>query len=231
MKETLRKIICLLAVLTCTVTFTGCNITINTGDKSSEKTEKSEDVKDKAEEDAEETEEAEEKETEAPEKETKTEFEAGTISGQTYTSDFAGVTIKIPDDWKFKSESDLDSLEDEVTEWDVWAESSSGSSLAICVETLSISTITVEKYISILEGMVEEQYKTQGLTVDEVKTTETTTIAGETYNIFELALKSNGMKMTQRYYIRKIGKYMVSILGTTIDGITETQEDLLGFIN
>lgn len=231
MKETLRKIICLLAVLTCTAAFTGCNITINTGDKSSEKSEASEKVKEEVEEEDEEDKINTSKNTEKPKKENKTEYEAGTINGQTYTSDFAGITMQIPDSWKFKSESDLESLEDEVTTWDVWAESTSGSSLALCVETLKISTITPEKYISILEGMVKEQYAAQGLTVDEIKTTETTVIAGETYNIFELTLKSNGIDMTQRYYIRKIGKYMISILGTTIDGITETQEDLLDFIS
>ncbi len=158
-------------------------------------------------------------------------YEQGYIDGNYYNSEFAEIRFEIPEEWKAQSDSELASMNEDGAVWEYMGESPDGASFGVCVEDTQSPLMSVRTYIEQLERTVRLPYAEQGISVLSTDVSKTASISGNLYNIFELKANSNGVDLTQRYYIRKKGKYMICILITTVDDLTLSQDELIAKIS
>lgn len=92
-----------------------------------------------------------------------------------------------------------------------------GNNVVLVMEDLSknsFTNITTKQYYEAVKSQLQAQTSVN-YTIGE---TSTAKIGGETYDVLSLTAKANGMTMSQNMYIRKVGKYMVCITITSVDG-------------
>ena len=154
-------------------------------------------------------------------------FSHGTWNGRTFTSDYAGLTLTLPDDdWTIASDEELAEIMDiddanlleqamirltNITDMQV-QNANTGASIILMFENLALNPaakdITVEEYAGILaDGLME--YEDYTYTVDE---TTTVTLCGKEY----LALPTHVAEydLDQTYLMRYEGDMMVDLILT-----------------
>lgn len=165
----------------------------------------------------------------------------GTIVGNTYTNDFAGIKFTKHKDWIFASDADLakllgiasDSfgydfeaaLEKTGSFFDMYVSFPTGSpNLSIAIEDLTVQfseSTTLEEYLdnlryglahSGLNYYFEEPYEKE--------------LCGETYMVLDASATYDSTEIFQRYYLRKKENYIIGItMSAQAENSFETMEN------
>lgn len=169
--------------------------------------------------------------------EEKVEFTRGTMSGNTYTSTFAGFKFSAPDDWTLATEEELNSMMDIAldntdanalakkylelsTVYDMIAMASDGSNVMIMYENLALSpggtSYTEADYAEAVKGQLDSSYA-----CGDVYTTE---LAGKTFTVMPASIYDG--QAYQEYFLLRVGNYMACIVFTSMtdpasSGMTE----------
>lgn len=166
----------------------------------------------------------------------------GVISGDEYENGFAGFTFTKPASWNYLTDEeisttvnagqemlDTDELEEELLEkasyYDMAANDASGNSVMVCYENTEISggrEYTAKEYLdSIKQGLksVAELDYTVG-DIEDVK------LGNETYKKLSATLSAQGVEVTQAYYAKAAGKYIVGVVVTCVDQDLSDIEDM-----
>lgn len=165
----------------------------------------------------------------------------GTIVGNTYTNDFAGIKFTKHKDWTFASDADLAqllgiasdgfgydfeaALEKTGSIFDMYVSFPTGSpNLSIAIEDLAVQfseSTTLEEYLdnlryglahSGLNYYFEEPYEKE--------------LCGETYMVLDASATYDSTEIFQRYYLRKKENYIIGItMSTQAENSFETMEN------
>lgn len=162
----------------------------------------------------------------------------GSISANTYSSDYTGITFNKPTSWKYSSDEELasfaesissntdysSSFEKTVTEngnvYEMMVkDSSTGSGAFIIYENLEItngSSISEEEYLDIVKSQME------GVSQAEYSFEESSEIklCGEKYLKGVFTAVSSGVEFEQVYYLRNIDGIMTVMVATLIGDYT-----------
>ncbi len=161
----------------------------------------------------------------------------GVIDGNVYTNEYIGLTFTKPDSWIYSTDEEIseimgatydlvDSSDYEaavsnlVSVFDMMArDPETGNNANIVFENLSLSSsedITVDEYIEISKANLTEALADFSFTFDN---TETVTLGGVEFTKLKCNATYMGvMNMNQFMYCTKLGKYMVVISVTIVDG-------------
>lgn len=160
-------------------------------------------------------------------------FERGTIESNVYHSDFAGLTFTKPDGWSFYTDEEIAAalgVEPEILEsgekFDASELSSTidfqavdpatGNNVNMTVEklnALNAATITIDDYITSFRDSLTAQF--QNISADFGDTTEVT-IGANTYKRISADITMSGVSMSQVYFLRKVGKYIMCVTLTSM---------------
>lgn len=165
----------------------------------------------------------------------------GTIVGNTYTNDFAGIKFTKHKDWTFASDADLAqllgiasdgfgydfeaALEKTGSIFDMYVSFPTGSpNLSIAIEDLAVQfseSTTLEEYLdnlryglahSGLNYYFEEPYEKE--------------LCGETYMVLDASATYDSTEIFQRYYLRKKENYIIGItMSAQAENSFETMEN------
>lgn len=164
------------------------------------------------------------------------EFERGTVSGDVFTSAYAGISLTAPAGWRFYSEKELmklmnlslellgtedlnKSLLELTVVYDAMVlDESTGNNVIIGYENLALEVpdpddYTVTDYISALDGQFALD-----LTTAHTKTAEEDIeLGGSTYRKVVYSIQRDTSSFQQYYYLRKIGNFIHMIIMTPRD--------------
>lgn len=178
------------------------------------------------------------------EQENKTvEFSMGSWSDNVYSNDFLGLKFKLPNGWKYSSDEEIAEMMNLGTEllndeqkaaaeisklnnayYMVANDPNTGDNISIISEKPAME-VTTEFYIN--------QLKTQLQNVNtinyEIGETSKETVAGKECDTLTVDASMSGVKMTQRYYIYKVDKYVVCIISTSTSGEQKINEIMKNF--
>lgn len=258
------------AALFTALLLTLCSFTACGDDSSSEKSDKSnsssstEETTAEKETEAETTEAEEENTSEADDKTTtaaddettsqpaaaeNTDFKRGSVDGDVYTSDFAGIKFTAPKDWTFAGDDyilsmmniSLDTVGDDlavnkaildqVAIYDAMCiDQSTGANVIIEFENLAKEVPDPDKYTvdDCIESL-DKQLSAMSAIEYEKKSTETVTLADQEYTrvIYKADVNANGISATmeQVFYVRREGKFLVCIIASN----GQSNEDMTTF--
>lgn len=196
-------------------------------------------VDDKAEDD-DKKDEATEPEDTTEAKPSKTKVSRGEINGDVYSNAFAGFTFTKPADWAYLTDDeiaqtvnlgqnvlDLNSIEEALSKaasiYDMSANDESGNSVMVCYENTMLTAfreITVEEYESIMKTNLAG---VEGITY-EYKSSEDVELGNATYRKILFSAEAQGVSMSQAYYARVVGKYVITVIITSSTEDIETME-------
>lgn len=178
------------------------------------------------------------------EQENKTvEFSMGSWSDNVYSNDFLGLKFKLPKGWKYSSDEEIaemmnlgaELLNDEQKAaaeisklnnayYMVANDPNTGDNISIISEKPAME-VTTEFYIN--------QLKTQLQNVNtinyEIGETSKETVAGKECDTLTVDASMSGVKMTQRYYIYKVDKYVICIISTSTSGEQKINDIMKNF--
>lgn len=179
--------------------------------------------------------------TEAPK--SKVEISRGTIEGDVYTNEFAEFRFTKPAEWKFLSDEEIAStinigqdaldlnflekaLAEKSTIYDMASQDEYGNSVMVCYENTMISAlreISVDEYTQIM--------KTQLAAVEEIEyefqSSEDIKIGETDFRKLVFSATTQGYTITQAYYVKAIGKYVVTVIVTAVEDVSAI-EAMLG---
>ncbi len=161
----------------------------------------------------------------------------GTIDGNVYTNDSAGLTFTKPDSWVYSTDEEIaevmevgaDVIDAEsfaatlgqmATVYDMMViDPTTGTNINIMYENLMLTNggaMTAEAYADVLKNqfnaITEMSYT--------VSTAETVSLGGEDWLRMTAAVDYSGISMTQAYYLRANGTVMIAVVVTVV-GDTE----------
>ena len=250
------------AALFTALLLTLCSFTACGDDSSSEKADKSnsssstEETTAEKETEAETTEADEENTTESDDEKTSqpaaaenTDFKRGTVDGDIYTSDFAGMKFTAPEGWTFAGDDyilsmmniSLDTVGDDlavnkaildqVAIYDAMCvDQKTGANVIIEFENLAKEVPDPDKYTvdDCIESL-DKQLSAMSAIAYEKKSTETVTLADQEYTrvIYKADVNANGISTTmeQVFYVRREGKFLVCIIASN----GQSNEDMTTF--
>ena len=182
-----------------------------------------------------------EAETEEKEDNSSKKITRGTIDGDVYTNDFMNFTFTKPADWRYLSDEeiaqtvnvgsevlDLNSLEEALSStasiYDMCAVNATGTeNVMLCYENTMLTAfrqLTADEYIEAvkqqLSSVTEYEY-TYGETEDA-------TISDLDFRKVNITSTINGFEISQSYYVRAEGKYIVAVIATYNETPIETIE-------
>lgn len=164
------------------------------------------------------------------EKAEKVKVSRGVITGDVYENTFAGFTFTKSADWAYltddeiaatvdvgQAQLDLNSIEEALAEkasiYDMTAMSELGESVMVCYENTMLTTfrkITADEYINALKTQLQNVSTIQ-YTLGDVSDA---TLGDTEFKKFTVSAVTNGVEMTQAYYIRAIDQYIVGVIAT-----------------
>ena len=162
-------------------------------------------------------------------------FARGTIDGNVYHSEFAGVTFTKPDNWKFSTDEEIAKLLgvglDVLQSGDKFdaselastidfqaSDPTTGNNVNMSVEKLNplnAAAVSIDDYIESFRQTLNTQF--QGMSATFGDTAETT-VGGNTYKRVTANIQMSGVSMQQVYLLRKVGKYVICITLTSTNG-------------
>ena len=250
------------AALFTALLLTLCSFTACGDDTSSEKSDKSnsssstEETTAEKETEAETTEADEENTTESDDEKTSqpaaaenTDFKRGTVDGDVYTSDFAGMKFTAPEGWTFAGDDyilsmmniSLDTVGDDlavnkaildqVAIYDAMCvDQKTGANVIVEFENLAKEVPNPDQYTvdDCIESL-DKQLSAMSAIAYEKKSTETVTLADQEYTrvIYKADVNANGISTTmeQVFYVRREGKFLVCIIASN----GQSNEDMTTF--
>ena len=250
------------AALFTALLLTLCSFTACGDDSSSEKADKSnsssstEETTAEKETEAETTEADEENTTESDDEKTSqpaaaenTDFKRGTVDGDVYTSDFAGMKFTAPEGWTFAGDDyilsmmniSLDTVGDDlavnkaildqVAIYDAMCvDQKTGANVIVEFENLAKEVPNPDQYtIDDCIESLDKQLSAMSAIAYEKKSTETVTLADQEYTrvIYKADVNANGISTTmeQVFYVRREGKFLVCIIASN----GQSNEDMTTF--
>ena len=176
-----------------------------------------------------------EEETEKQDDGKKAELSRGVVDGNTYTNNYLGFSFTKPDSWVYYSDEEIASLMNMSVDmmlgenfkyafeqipmvYDMMAvDYVSGSSVSMAYEKLVVPSMTEEQYVAALERTMAG---VSGMTVifPDASDYETVKIGDTEFLKVACTTTSNGVTMTQVYYLYKVDGYMSFILVTAANG-------------
>jgi hypothetical protein len=172
------------------------------------------------------------------------EYVKGTVTDDTYESEFLNLSFKAPEDYSMVPEETLDQYlqfasetmykdadkkmidyAKAVTVYEMMcAENTTNTpNVNIVVENLSGKKITVDEYIE----QSKEQLENSGIEYTFGDTINDVEIAGEKYRELDCVGNYSGQEVLQQMYIRKVNDRMVVLTVTYTDDTAEAKEALL----
>lgn len=170
-------------------------------------------------------------------------FERGTVSGQTYTSEFLGVTATFDQAWHIASDEEMAQLSGETAEamdnakyqealengklvYDLYAmDGNTGSSVNINVEKLGAlggAVVTEEAYVDASLKTLEEDLAGAGIQVSSTEKV-TLTFAGAEHLGIRLQGTIQGVDLYETLVVLKCGGYIACVTASTfLDDTTDT---------
>lgn len=168
----------------------------------------------------------------------------GIISGNTYTSDFTDISLTLPSDWEFSSDEEIaemaglatdaigvdefsQTLMNNASVYDMMAKNTTTQENIIIVYENTIKTggtqISAEEYLDIVSKQLPAS---MGYTISEEGNV---TLCGNTYLKAVFSTEYTGVALSQTYFLRNMGDYVVSIVMTST-GYT-SPDTMEGFFN
>ncbi len=226
----MKRILAILLVLTMLLSFASCG-SETSDDKDTEKEKITEtDKKDNNEENKE-----DEEKPDSGNENTNVKISRGKINGNVYKNTFLNLTFTKPSDWNYATDEEIaatmniavdffkeeyaqgleEALEKNGSVYDMLAKTpDGGSNVIISYENLSkvgYDEVTAMDYAEILELQL-----TNMTTYDiDLEEPYEKTFLGEKYVIIDSASTVYGVTVYQRYYVRKVDKYMAAIIITS----------------
>lgn len=179
--------------------------------------------------------------TKAPE-EVAVSISRGTVEDNVYKNDFAGFTFTNPDGWRFLTDEeisetinmgqdvmDLNAIEKALSEkasiYDMAAQDENGNSIMLCYENTMLSAL---REVSVDE--FEQIMKTNLSEVEEInyefQSSEDVNLGETSYRKMLYTAEVDGFEMEQAYYIKVIGKYVISVILTSTTEEISTMEKM-----
>lgn len=172
----------------------------------------------------------------------------GIWSDSTYTSEYAGITFAMPENWISATDEQIasamsisaDIMSDagvEVSEemlqlqaiYDMMASDTlTGTSVLVMYENLAVvvggTSYTERQYLE----EVSKQLNTasMGSAYDDI--TEET-LCGNKYTVMKVELEVQDISATQYYYVRKVDKYMLGVIISVMNGDEDTAAQVLSY--
>ncbi|MBQ8813585.1 MAG: hypothetical protein IJZ85_03680 [Lachnospiraceae bacterium] len=160
----------------------------------------------------------------------------GTIEGEIYTSEFAGVTFTKPENWVYSTDEEiaqvmnvgaeimdrtefekkameLTTIYDMMVKDPMW-----GNNISISFENLQMnqaSNITVDQYINTVQTIMVEQASVMNYEFGE---TVPVKLGEQEYSRMSAIGSYSGVSFEQYIYLRKEGVYMIVITVSVFDG-------------
>lgn len=158
----------------------------------------------------------------------------GTITDNTYTNTSLGITLTLPDGWRFYSTSEIASvmnitkeiLEDPdildstdiSTFMDFMAvDAKETNNINMSIENLATTgnqNLSAEELLAMLQEQVQQQLPSAQYTFSQ---STTVTLGNGQFLKTEAQCTYSGIRMSQYIYIRKLGNHAVAITATLID--------------
>lgn len=178
-------------------------------------------------------------------------FEKGSIKDSVYTNETADLTFTLPEGWTFSSEEELKTLMDQAGEV-VGEDTAKAADITTLYDCMAVSADQTANIIfmyenTALSGNADISAKDYAdAVIDGLLATSATTglnyqvgeageieIAGKTYYCGVTTVDlGEGVVMEQRYVLRKLDKYMLSMCITTFPGLSDTSaEDIIAAIS
>lgn len=178
------------------------------------------------------------------------ELTRGVWDGNTYTSEYAGITFTMPENWISATDEQIASMMSvsvdimsdaglEVSEemlqlqaiYDMMAtDTLTGTSVLVMYENLAVvvggSSYTEKQYLE----EVSKQLDTASMGNANEEITEET-LCGNTYTVMKVELEVQDISATQYYYMRKIDKYMQGIIISVMNGDEDTATQVLSYFS
>ena len=165
----------------------------------------------------------------------------GTIDGDVYTNEFLGFTFTKPASWVFSTDEEIAALVNLSVEnilgdnfsealktnqvlYDMMViDSVTRTNINIGYENLAMSqstNITMEQYINAFKSQLEN---VSGMTVTFPETYDSVTLGDSEFTRIVCTTQTQGVSMTQVYYLQKVESYMCTLIVTIPGGYTVEQ--------
>lgn len=162
----------------------------------------------------------------------------GTIEDNVYKNEFLGFQFTKPDSWKYSTDEEIaevmnvavdnlmgekfkDALEKNPAIYDMMVvDSKTGANINVVYENLKRSNstkITMEEFV---EALKKQTADISGMTVTFSDTLDTVKLGESEFTKCVCTTTAYGTKLTQIYYLRKVGGYMASVVVTIPSGYT-----------
>lgn len=145
-----------------------------------------------------------------------TKYEEGTLNGNVYENPVAGVRFTIPSSMTVVSPESIGVTGDDTVSIEFAAETQLGDNVALMVEKLPNSLISMDTYVDALVEGIEAGYSSD-LTVTNIERDETVTYGGITFEKFMYTAEAYGVEMQQIYLLKKVDNRMMSFTFTLLD--------------
>lgn len=165
------------------------------------------------------------------------EFARGTVAGNKYVSEFADLTLTVPENWSFNTDeqiselsgvsaellADNEKLKDAMLESLIDAmavDSATGNNINLTFENLKITTglaMSEQKYAEAARNTLISGYQSMGATVT-CSDPEECKLGGNTFRRIVADVTLNGVSLCQYCYVRKVEGWALSIAVTIVDG-------------
>lgn len=177
---------------------------------------------------------------------TKVKISRGVILDDVYTNAFAGFKFTKPAEWVYLSDEeiaqtinagqdtmDLNAIEQALANtasvYDMAAQDQYGNSVMVCYENTMITAlreVSVDEY--------EQQLKSQLSSVENIEyefiSSDDVTLGGKTYRKIDTVATTQGVTLSQAYYLMVSGKYVVSVICTSTNFDISAMEALFSAV-
>lgn len=170
------------------------------------------------------------------------EYAQGKITDDGFESEYIGMRFTTPEGFIMATEQEIETAmnagadimemdEDkveaakEISVYEMMAVAPAGSpNVVVMTEKLSLQNMDEETYFSALKTQLGQT----GVAYEFSDDIETVDIAGQSYKMLVTEASYYGQALTQKYYIRKSGERMISIITTSNPDTEEELEKLMG---
>ena len=170
-------------------------------------------------------------------------YTEGSVTGNTYINEWAGIEMTFPDNFKEASEEEYQSLTNEITDCGMYFKTLEGTNIMLLIEDVSMADdMDAEKYCQLISEQVEEEMigkmeeLLQGEKADfqfrQIDKGSEKEVASAVYHhvSHRLDISVRGMQasMVQSYYMRKIDTRILAFIVSASD--IETCDEIMSYI-
>ena len=146
-----------------------------------------------------------------------------------YTNDLMGLKFNLPTGWTISTDEEIEQLNSQL-------EGQKGNYYMCAIHQITGNNINIygeEVEESITEDKYIEQLKEELAKINEINYTigekSKQEVAGKEYDTLELSISMYGVEISQKYYVKKINNYIISIIVTSTEGEDKINEIVKNF--